>query len=74
MPATPPKKIYRHYKGGLYEIVCEALLESDPSVTMIIYKPLYENPQGTLWARPSAVFFESVEVDEKSVPRFALVE
>ena len=23
---------YRHYKGGIYEIVCEARLEADPEV------------------------------------------
>ena len=23
---------YRHYKGGIYELVCEATLESDPTV------------------------------------------
>ncbi len=28
---------YRHYKGGIYEIVCEARLESDPKVIMICF-------------------------------------
>jgi hypothetical protein len=44
---------YRHYKGGIYEIVCEALLESDPNVTMVIYKA----EEGLIWARPKDVFF-----------------
>ena len=58
---------YRHYKGGIYEIVCEAKLESDPSVSMIIYKAT----NGTIWARPSDVFFETIEFEGKTVQRFA---
>jgi hypothetical protein len=27
---------YRHYKGGIYELMCEATLESDPTITMIV--------------------------------------
>ncbi len=61
---------YRHYKGGLYEIICEAKLESDPSVTLIIYR----SEQGQTWARPKEVFFESVQHEGKNVPRFARVD
>lgn len=59
---------FRHYKGGLYELVCEATLEADLS-PMIIYKA----HDGSIWARPKSVFFELVEVDGKQVPRFAPV-
>lgn len=58
---------YRHYKGGLYELVCEATLESDPTITMIVYKAA----NGSIWTRPASVFFELVEVDGVKVPRFA---
>ncbi|WP_174246415.1 DUF1653 domain-containing protein [Burkholderia sp. L27(2015)] len=58
---------YKHYKGGIYEFVCEATLESDPSVTMIVYRAY----DGRIWTRPSTVFFEMVEVDGQQVPRFA---
>jgi hypothetical protein len=57
---------YRHYKGGIYEIVCEAKLESAPSITMMIYK----SANGLIWARPSDVFFEQIEVDGQTVARF----
>lgn len=61
---------YRHYKGGLYELVGEATLESDLTPMMV-----YRAANGTLWIRPKAVFFELVEVDGQQVPRFApLVE
>ncbi len=61
---------YRHYKGGIYEIVCEAKLESDPAVIMIVYK----NEAGTIWTRPKSVFFEQVDCDGKTVPRFAPID
>ena len=59
---------YRHYKGGLYELVCEATLESDNS-PMIVYRAA----NGSVWIRPKDVFFELVEVEGQLVPRFAPV-
>ena len=61
------KMKYRHYKGGVYEIVCEARLESDPNVIMIVYK----SEDGPIWTRPRDVFFELVEYGGKTVARFA---
>lgn len=60
---------YRHYKGGLYELVCEATQESDLSPVIV-----YRASDGSIWCRPRAVFFEEVEVDGKRVPRFAPVD
>ncbi len=60
---------YRHYKGGIYEIVCEAKLEADPNVILMIYK----SDEGLIWARPKEVFFETVQHEGQTVPRFALV-
>jgi hypothetical protein len=58
---------YRHYKGGIYEIVCEARLEADPNVILMIYK----SEEGVTWARPKEVFFETVQYEGQFVPRFA---
>jgi hypothetical protein len=58
---------YRHYKGGIYERICEATLESDRTVTMVVYKA----SNGTIWTRPASVFFELVEQEGTKVPRFA---
>jgi hypothetical protein len=57
---------YRHYKGGVYEVVCEAILEADHTPVIV-----YRGQDGTSWVRPRDVFFESVEVDGKRMPRFA---
>jgi hypothetical protein len=57
---------YRHYKGGLYELVCEAVLEADHSPVIV-----YRGQDGTTWVRPRPVFFEMVEFDGQRIPRFA---
>lgn len=56
---------FRHYKGGLYELVCEATLEADLT-PMIIYRAA----DGTIWARPKDVFFERLDVGGVTVQRF----
>ena len=58
---------YRHYKGGIYEMVCEAHLEAEPTVMMVVYK----SADGTIWTRPKKVFFEDVAHEGLLVPRFA---
>jgi hypothetical protein len=57
---------FRHYKGGEYELVCEATMEAD--LTPLI---VYRAANGSIWCRPRAVFFEEIEVDGQRVPRFA---
>ena len=56
---------FRHYKGGIYELVCEATMEAD-HMPLIVYKAA----NGSIWCRPKSVFFEMVEVDGKRVQRF----
>ncbi|MFL6673124.1 MAG: DUF1653 domain-containing protein [Massilia sp.] len=57
---------YRHYKGGVYELVCEATLEADHTPLVV-----YRGADGTVWARPRAEFFEEVEAGGERLPRFA---
>lgn len=61
------KMKYRHYKGGIYKIVCGARLKSDPSVTSIICK----SENGLIWASPHDVSFEFVEIEGNTIQRFA---
>jgi DNA polymerase-3 subunit epsilon len=60
---------YRHYKGGLYELVCEATQESDLSPVIV-----YRSHDGRAWTRPKAVFFEWIEIDGMLVQRFSEIE
>ncbi|MFK3738629.1 DUF1653 domain-containing protein [Massilia sp. TN1-12] len=59
---------YRHYKGGIYELVCEAMLEADHTPVIV-----YRGQDGTTWVRPRDVFFEMVAPEGGGipVPRFA---
>lgn len=61
-------RTFRHYKGGMYEYICEAR-HSETEEEMVVYRPLY-NDSG-VWVRPKKMFFENVIVDGMSVPRFA---
>lgn len=61
---------YRHFKGGEYEVIGVAR-HSETGERVVVYRPLY-NDSG-LWVRPVAMFTETVLVDGKTVPRFALI-
>lgn len=61
---------FRHYKGGIYDFVCAAKLESDPNTVMIVYTAA----DGSFWTRPEKVFFEMIEHEGKTVQRFAVLD
>lgn len=56
---------FKHYKGGLYELVCEAIQESDLSPVIV-----YKSHDGRFWTRPKDVFFEWIEIDGVKLQRF----
>lgn len=61
---------YRHYKGGLYEVVGSAK-HSETEEEMVIYRPA---DASQLWVRPLKMFMEEVVVAGKRVPRFACLD
>ncbi|GAA4427868.1 DUF1653 domain-containing protein [Acidovorax lacteus] len=63
---TPPG-LYRHYKGGLYEVV-DTARHSESLEPMTVYRALYG--ERGLWVRPAAMFAETVEIDGVQRPRF----
>jgi hypothetical protein len=70
LPALPPTPAgrYRHYKGGEYEVL-GAARHSETLEPLVVYRPLYDD--SGWWVRPHAMFFGTVEVDGRRVPRFA---
>jgi hypothetical protein len=64
---TPPGR-YRHYKGGLYEVIGTAR-HSETLEPMTLYRALY-GEQG-LWVRPAEMFNEEVTVDGLRQARFS---
>lgn len=67
LPATP-LGLYRHYKGGEYEVL-GAARHSETLEPLVVYRPLY-NATG-LWVRPHAMFFSDIEVNGVLQRRFA---
>jgi hypothetical protein len=65
----PPTALgrYRHYKGGLYEVL-GVVRHSETREPMVLYRALY-GEQG-LWVRPHAMFFETIESQGVRQPRF----
>lgn len=68
LPAVPVG-LYRHYKGGLYEVVGTAR-HSETLEPMVVYRALYG--EHGLWVRPAAMFTEAVAIGGVLQPRFAL--
>ena len=62
---------YRHYKGGMYEVIGVAR-HSETEEELVVYRPLYG--ERGLWVRPRSMFEELVSIDDSKVPRFALIE
>jgi hypothetical protein len=60
--------LYRHYKGGHYEVLGIAR-HSETEEELVVYRPLYG--EESLWVRPLQMFLETVQVDGKTQKRFA---
>lgn len=61
------KRYFRHFKGGKYMFVAEAL-DSETLEELVVYKALYG--EGRFWVRPKAMFFGNVVRDGVEMPRF----
>ena len=64
--------IYQHYKGQKYLVLALAK-HSETLEELVVYVSLYENPKSQVWVRPANMFFEEVEHEGRTVPRFKLV-
>jgi hypothetical protein len=65
---------YQHYKGQYYELL-GVVIHSETEEELVLYKPLYskDGRPARLWVRPYDMFFEQIEKDGKTVPRFKYV-
>lgn len=61
---------YRHYKGNEY-IVLGTARHSETLEELVVYRQDYG--EKGLWVRPKEMFLETIEIEGKSVPRFAYV-
>jgi len=70
LPATPPG-LYRHYKGGWYEVI-DTVRCSETLQPQVLYRALYGG--FGLWVRPAAMFNESGAFAGTQQRRFAPVD
>lgn len=63
--------IYRHFKGSLYEVIGRAS-HSETQEPLIIYRALYG--EYGMWARPEAMFMETVCHQGVEQPRFSCIK
>lgn len=66
--------LYRHHKGGYYEVVGTARC-SETLQAMVVYRALAQHPTpdggwSNAWVRPAAMFAETVTLNGQSVSRF----
>ena len=60
---------YRHYKGGIYEVIAVGI-ESDTEAPTVIYRSI---DTGMYFVRAFNVFTENVMHEGQEVPRFAYI-
>ena len=65
-----PLGIYKHYKGGRYEVIGVAL-HSETKESLAVYRAC-EGEHG-LWVRPLSMFIAEVVVENATVPRFRFI-
>lgn len=65
-PEHPRPGLYRHYKGGVYTVLCVGR-HSETEEWLVTYR---SEALGSYWVRPLTMWQEAVN----GMPRFALVE
>jgi len=68
---------YRHYKGGMYEVIGVGCHSENVKEKFVVYKSLYDHPdfkKGQIWVRPIDIFYDKVVIDNKEMERFVYVD
>lgn len=66
-------RFFKHYKNKPYKFI-GIVRHSETLEEMALYESLYENKLGSLWVRPKDMFFENVEINGISRPRFEKID
>lgn len=68
------KGVYRHYKGGMYDIL-ELACHTETLEWYVVYQSHERKKLGiaSVWIRPYDMFVETVELNGEHVPRFEKV-
>ena len=65
-----PGERWKHYKGGVYEIVTLAN-HSETKEPLVIYKSI---PFGSVYARPLSMWHEPCRLNDQEINRFTLMQ
>lgn len=76
MPPKPTLKLgtYRHYKGGVYEVL-QLACHTETLEWYVVYQSLERQKQNlpSIWVRPYTIFTEEITADGKAVKRFVKI-
>lgn len=63
--------IYRHYKGGLYNVIstCTLVKPSEKNITKLVFYKTHKTDN--FWLRPIDMFLENVD---DNIPRFTFIQ
>lgn len=68
-----PGEIWKHYKGGVYEILSMAT-HSETQESVVVYRSI---PFGSVYVRPFSMWHENVKLETEGgapIPRFCLMK
>ncbi|MBM2886664.1 DUF1653 domain-containing protein [Chromobacterium phragmitis] len=68
----PAPGIYQHFRNRQLYQVLDVAMHTETNEPIVMYRALYG--EYGLWARPAAMFTETVEHEGCLVPRFALIQ
>lgn len=76
LPEKYPKEgeVYKHFKGDYYKVRMLAL-HSDDETWMVVYEPMYENPDAPSFVRPLDEWYDLCDWEDvhEKVQRFTLI-
>ncbi len=70
-----PGQLYKHYKGDTYKIITLAR-HSESGEFLVVYERQTDiaHTGWRIYARPESMFFDHIEIDGYSGPRFEYIE
>ena len=69
--STLPLGKYRHFKGGLYELIAIGYDSEDTDRLLAVYRALYGDRD--VWVRPLSMWCEKVEHNGETIDRFTYI-
>ena len=74
-PPELPLGMYRHFKGGLYEVL-ELACHTETLEWYVVYQSQERKAQGlpSIWIRPYDMFIETTERDGRIIERFEKID